>query len=286
MDLTIDAWTVDVGMAAADAGAWMDLLACRVEESWQTGADLVLLPEYCWMGLEPFAAAQDANEVLSATARLFWNDLWPSLQSRLSLAGKGAVLGSVPWINPTSGKLFNRAPVVSDSSAIFQDKLCLTPWESQFAGGDTIEVWTFREWRIAVLICLDIEIPEHSALLRGVGLDALLVPSATETVLGTERIARCASARAVELGCHVVVAHLTGRTNSVIVDENVGRISCHSPSQSPFLEMQRCDEGEMHVAGFHRRRFVLSRRPLEVMRRMHAETNPAFCRPGRMGIAY
>lgn len=284
MDLTLDAWTVDVGQPAATSEAWIDQLAGCVERSWQSGADVVLLPEYCWMGLEPFVAARGATETLAAMALLFWNDLWPTLRRRLSQPGKCAVLGTAPWINPVSGNLFNRSPIISESAAIFQDKLCLTPWESQFTCGSSIETWRFQNWRFAVLICLDIEIPEHSSALRGANLDVLLVPSATETLLGTERIARCASARAVELGCHVTVAHLTGTAASVIVDENVGRISCYSPSQSPFAEKQRSDEGEMHLSGFHCRRFVLSRQPLEVMRRMQAETNPARCCPGRIRL--
>jgi predicted amidohydrolase len=92
---------------------------------------------------------------------------------------------------------------------LYQDKLHLTPWESAFSPGDTLHLWHFAGLRIAVIICLDIEIPELSARLRDEEVDLILCPSATETVLGVERVDRCASARAVELGCHVAVSHLT-----------------------------------------------------------------------------
>jgi predicted amidohydrolase len=68
-----------------------------------------------------------------------------------------------------------------------------------------LRVWEFGGVRFAVIICLDIEIPEISAKLRGRGVDVILVPSATETILGVERVDRCASARAVELGAIVGV---------------------------------------------------------------------------------
>ncbi len=276
MDLTLDVWTCDVGAAASSPEAWMEHVAGRVEESWRTGAELVLFPEFCWMGLEPFAAQTDA---LRGLAALFWDTLWPDLHQRLTVAGKCAVLGSVPWVHPTTGTVHNRVPIVSSGTVRFQDKLCLTPWEKAFAGGDAIHLWDFGPWKLGVLVCLDIEIPEHAAALRGQGVDLLLVPSATESVLGTERIARCASARAVELGCFVAVAHLTGKACSVLVDENIGRVSCYAPSQSPFAERTRIDEGPLHETGFHCRRFLLDLQLLRRLRRLRAETNPARCRP-------
>jgi predicted amidohydrolase len=101
-----------------------------------------------------------------------------------------------------------------------------------------------------VVICLDVEIPELAALLRGQGVELMLVPSATETLMGVERVGRCADARAVELGCHVGVCHLVGRTASVLIDENIGRAAAFAPSQAAFRDEPRhlatpvCTEGD------------------------------------------
>jgi predicted amidohydrolase len=127
-----------------------------------------------------------------------------------------------------------------------------------------------------VVICLDIEIPELSARLRGAGVDVMLVPSATETVLGVERVDRCASARAVELGCVVGVSHLTGKAASELIDENVGRTAVYFPSQAAFRDDPRWVEGEIVAAGIHKQRVVIDHRALEVMRRMRQETNPSL----------
>lgn len=45
---------------------------------------------------------------------------------------------------------------------IVQDKLFLTPWETQFAGGKALQLIEFAGLRIAVIICLDIEIPNSA----------------------------------------------------------------------------------------------------------------------------
>jgi hypothetical protein len=54
----------------------------------------------------------------------------------------------------------------------------------------------------------------------------------------------------VELGCHVGVCHLVGRTTSVLIDENIGRAAAFAPSQAAFRDEPRhlatpvCAEGD------------------------------------------
>jgi predicted amidohydrolase len=239
--------------------------------AWSEGADLVVFPEFCWMVLERFCEGPD---LLHGLSPLFWNRLWPELRRALSVPGKAVVLGTVPFLDD-SGHLRNRAPILSDGRAFHQDKLHLTPWENAFAPGEAIHVWTFKQHRIAVCICLDVEIPSLTAALKPAELDLLLVPSATETLLGVERIGRCASARAVELGCQVAVCHLTGKTDSTLVDENVGRLSFYSPSQSAFAATDRVDEGVLLESGHHTRGFTTDPAAVRAARASLAETNPS-----------
>jgi len=107
-------------------------------------------------------------------------------------------------------------------------------------------------------------------------VDVVLVPSATETMLGVERVDRCASARAVELGVVVGVSHLTGTAESGLIDENVGRTAVYFPSQAAFRDEPRWVEGEVISSGTQTQRVVIDPRTFEVMRRMKQETNPSL----------
>ncbi len=267
-DLIVSAWTADLSSPENLVKKIVDV----VQSSWDQGAEVVVLPEFLWMGLPQW------QEGLPAGAAYFWLEIWPVVQSQLSRPGKCVVLGTCPC--HVNGGLVNRAAILSDGQSFVQDKQILTPWEKDFQRGDGLLVWEFQGWRLAVLVCLDVEIPEHSVQLRREKVDLLLVPSATESLLGVERIGRCASARAVEIGCYVVVSHLVGTSDAELVDEQIGRLSCYTPSQRSFLEKSRTDEGPLVEMGWHERRFDLSARALQVMRRSRLETNPALMADG------
>lgn len=275
MELIIDAWTFDAGVQVESAEEFAREMSQRVEESWDSGADVVLFPEYAWMGLEPFCS----NQGPTAVAAFFWQETWPNLRQQLSKSGKCAVLGSAPWLAP-DGRLLNRAPILTDGLEIFQDKLWMTPWEVEFSGGEGLHTFMLGEFRLAVLICLDIEVPENAVALRGSGVDAILVPSATETMLGSERIARCASARAVELGCAVVVSHLVGRGPSDMIDDNVGRVAYYLPSQASFTEQPRMAEGDLLHSSFRKMRVTVDGEALRAARKNVSETNPSLLPAG------
>ncbi|MDZ4403239.1 nitrilase-related carbon-nitrogen hydrolase [Prosthecobacter sp.] len=270
--ITLDLCTFDPGVVAKSPAAFAAVVVECVETSWGEGADIVLLPEFTWMGLEPLVEPKSLKRV----AEVFWSELFPTLCSLLIRPGKAVVLGTAPFWDVESGALRNRAPILVGDQLLHQDKLHLTPWESDFAPGTELRLWEFAGLRFAVVICLDIEIPEISVSLRGRGVDVVLVPSATETVLGVERVDRCASARAVEMGSVVGVCHLTGKAASELIDENVGRTAVYFPSQAAFRDSPRWVEGEIFESGIHKQRVVISPRDLEVMRRMKQETNPAL----------
>jgi len=270
--LSIDLRTFDPGIAAKSPFAYAAAVAECVEASWDEGADVVLLPEFTWMGLEPLVEPRSPRRV----AEVFWNELFLTLKSLLNRPGKAVVLGTVPFWDAERGVLLNRAPILLGDRVLHQDKLHLTPWESDFAPGSELRLWEFAGLRFAVVICLDIEIPEISARLRGAGVDVVLVPSATETMLGVERVDRCASARAVELGVVVAVSHLTGKAESGLIDENVGRTAVYFPSQAAFRDEPRWVEGEVISSGTQTQRVVIDPRTFEVMRRMKQETNPSL----------
>ncbi|RYD41859.1 MAG: hypothetical protein EOP85_12045 [Verrucomicrobiaceae bacterium] len=269
--LKLDLRTFDIGAPAESPAAYAALLVDRVMESWENGADIVMFPEFSWLGMERFVEAADKPR---AVAELFWTELHPLLREKLTRADKAAVLGTVPF-PAEDGRLKNRSPIMSEGKWIHQDKIHLTPWENDFSGGGPLNVWTFRGHRVAVVICLDVEIPEISAALRGSMLDLMLVPSATENILGVERVGRCADARAVELCCLVGVCHLVGNTNSTLVDENVGQLSVFTPSQSPFIAQPRQDRSGIYSDGFHLKSVTLDMAALASTRSLRGETDPS-----------
>lgn len=274
--LTLELQTFDVAApGVGDPGAFADLVAERVVSAWDGGADMVLLPEFLWMGLARFAGPGDA---VPEVARLLQSDLWPRLRARLRRPGKAAVLGTAPFAE-SDGTVRNRALVVADGRELHQDKLNLTPWETGLTGGEVLRVWEFMGARCAVVICLDIEVPELAAALRGKEVDLLLVPSATESILGVERVGRCADARAVELGCHVGLSHLVGGIESELIDANLGRLGVFAPSQSAFADSPRQRVTEVVSSGFHRLRADLDIAALRRQRATPAETNPSLLRP-------
>ena len=63
------------------------------------------------------------------------------------------------------------------------------------------------------------------------------MPSTTTDHLDHERVHRCASARAVELGALVAVSALTGTDeNNPMVIENIGRCAVYFPAQEAFFK--------------------------------------------------
>lgn len=276
----LDLWAFDVGAVAADAEEFAAAVSGRVSGSWDAGADLVVLPEFTWLGLERFVSGPAR---VRGVAGLFWGELWPGVSAGLGRPGKAAVLGTVPAVG-AGGLLFNRAPIVCEGRVFHQDKLHLTPWEREFEGGGPLRVWEFCGVRVAVVICLDIEIPEIAAALRGRSIDLLLVPSATESMLGVERVGRCAEARAVELGCFVAVCPLLGGIESELVDANVGRLAVFSPSQSPFAAGERRVVGEPLAAGCHRMAVDLDIGALRRARGLTGETDPSRVRVGEIEV--
>ncbi len=269
--LKLDLLAFDAGFPCASPAEFAEKVADLVEQSWDEGADVALLPEFLWLGLERFVGK---TEPLAEVAALFHDQLWPELRRRLVRPGKAAVLGTVPF-SDAGGTLRNRAMILTEGRILHQDKIHLTPWEAAFGGGGPLRVWSLGGVRMAVVICLDIEIPEISAALRGAEIDLILVPSATESPMGVERIGRCADARAVELCCHVGVCHLLGKTESILIDENIGRLAAFSPSQAAFADRPRRDESPVFAEGFHRLAVEFDIAALRRHRADREETDPS-----------
>lgn len=206
LDLTVALWATNLAFPAAAAEPWLDLVSMRLAEAQATGVDLLVLPEYVsaqWLA--------DAPADLAATDEIGWMAergalLLPELERRARDAGVAVLAGTMPWPDPAGGGGFvNRAHLIlPDGRTVVQDKLCLTPGERaadawMLTPGDTLRLVSWRGIKLAVMICLDIELPAMSARLAAEDVDLILVPSMTSQLSGYHRVFQCARARAVEL---------------------------------------------------------------------------------------
>ena len=271
-NVKVEAWTFDVGDAGKTVDHFAEEVMHRVETAWDAGADIVLMPEYLWAALEPLLPG-DAD--MEDIARVVWVDLLPRLKQRLCRKGKHAIVGTAPWRSPETRHLFNRAMIFSDGRVLHQDKLFLTPWEHEFRAGRELYVFEMAGLRVAIVICLDIEVPEISSRLRGLGIDLLLVPTATETMYGSERVTRCASARSIELGCAVVVCPLVGKCDSSMVNVNLGKLAMYLPAQKAFEAFDRTEDTRIVHQGWHSLRVEVPEAVIQETRRVRHETNPS-----------
>lgn len=241
------------------------------EDAWERGADIVLFPEYAFLNLA-FNFPQPFD--VGAFADAFEQQAWPFLQNAFSALDKMVVLGTVPA--RAAHGLVNRAWIYADGEWIFQDKLSLTPWEEHFVGGDALRIISTNGIKVAVLICLDSEMPDLAHLLKTDGsVDVVLVPSATDRS-GAARVARCSYARAVELSCAVVTTSLTGsQGDESFIGSCQGRTGCYVPSQSTTKDMPYHIESDIVTDGTHVQIYDVDVDLIRRTKNVIGETNPA-----------
>lgn len=204
-------WAVNLAAPLTGIADWLAALDARLAEAAAAGADVLVLPEYVsehWLAYAPADLAPTAEVAFMAEEGAKAAAHLPALAARHGVALlAGSFPVAAPGRDPDGPAHVNRATLyLPDGRAVAQDKLCLTPAERDPAGwllntGTAVQVVDWNGLRLAVAICLDIELPALAAKLAADApdLDLLLVPSITETRAGYERVFACARARAVEL---------------------------------------------------------------------------------------
>jgi len=203
--LTVSLWVTNLGHPVADIDAWAGEVDAQLASAARRGADLLVMPE--WMSAQwltfapPLASAQEVPWMAEHGAAAL-----AAVADLPARHGVGLLLGSMP-VKSGEGEpgMVNRSHLLlPDGQRLVQDKLCLTPDERDpegwwLAPGRSLPVVQWRGLRIAVLVCLDVELPALATRLAGLDLDLILVPSMTQRLSGYHRVFACARARAVEL---------------------------------------------------------------------------------------
>jgi predicted amidohydrolase len=194
------------------------------------------MPEYAaeaWLGFKPPGLRPDQEMAwLAAIGR----EALPPLRGIAHEAGIGLLPGTMPWT--VAGRERNRAWLIApDGRLAAQDKLCLTPSEKDpsswdLVPGDVLRLVELDGLTIAILVCLDVELPTLACRLAPARPDLVLVPSMTSNASGHARVFGCAKARAVELmaavACTGVIGVAPGTTQN---DSNVSGNAVYIPCE-------------------------------------------------------
>lgn len=214
---------------------WETALVNEVNNFIKSGSDIILYPELFLMGLSDYFPSAPLDQYLKISEYVH-NKLLTTLKSVLSDTQVLVVLGSGP--RKVNDVIYNSSPIWMDGQWMYQDKIHLTPWEVDFIPGNSINILKFKDLKIVSLICFDVEMPGIALKLKKEGVHIVLVPSATASKNGNQRINRCASARSVELGAAVVTVPLVGNSHCDLVDHNEGRQGCFLPPQELIQQDQ------------------------------------------------
>ena len=205
--VTVRAVAWDLSWKPSTQQAFEDRVLGAVASAAKEGADVILFPE-------GFAKDRSLDGVLQPIA---------------DAAGRGrlVVLGNAPHSEPGWDYVVMRAYILSGGSWQTMDKLDPTPGERArkppARAGMQLPLFRFRGGIVAALPANSIEKPEISTSLKRRAIQLLLVSAPADDAAGAARVARCAAARAVELGAAVVVASPSPASSSL-----------HLPAQSGF----------------------------------------------------
>ncbi len=232
-------WSFNLGRAPGSVGAFAAQIGEGLARASEAGARLLVLPEYlieCCLAFKPEDLQPEAEMAFLADVGL---DLLPLLADLPRQHGVSLLAGSMPVRTP-AGITNTAVLLTADGRQIRQDKLCLTPFEQSpdtwhLTPGTGLKVFDLDGLKMAILICLDVEMPALSSLLARQELDLLLVPSMTEKLSGYHRVFGCAKARAVELLCAVAVCGVVGKAKGTTQnDTNVSGAALYLPCEEEF----------------------------------------------------
>lgn len=241
--------------AVASLDAWRDKVAHWVKSGAETGADLLVFPEYAAIeqahALGP-AVFGDLNATLTAVAGLA--EERTALHQELARQHRVHILAGSGPKQRADGGFVNAAQLVTpDGKVGEQHKLILTPFERDWkmTAGNELAVFKTRIGAIGVTICYDSEFPYLARAMAVAGADVLLVPQCTERISGNYRVRTGAMARALENQIVAVTSPTIGEaTWSAAVDYNTGAAGIYVPAEFGVSNTGVLAEGRINEPGW------------------------------------
>ena len=257
--VTVALWATNLEPPTASLAAWVASVETRMAEAQAAGARLLVLPEFAcaqWLGFAPAGLA--LNQQVPWLASLTESAL-AALDPLPARYGVALLAGTMPFVvsDRQGGPVghLNRAWLLTpDGGRHAQDKLCLTPSELNPQGwlltpGTTVDVVSWEGLRIAVVICLDVELTALWARLACLDLDLILVPAKTDLLSGYYRVFGCAKARAIELQTVVCAVGAVGTPlGHPATDTVVGGAAAFQPCEAALGNVGVAAALEQHLA--------------------------------------
>ena len=233
--------------------AWRDKIARWVADGAETGAEVLVFPEYA--AIEQAAAlGEQVYGNLDATLQAVADLEADRVSLHQELAGKHRVhilVGSGP-VRKGEGRFVNAAQLVTPKGSIgVQEKLIMTPFETDWgiSAGKQARVFDTVLGLIGINICYDSEFPLLARAMAEAGAELLLVPSCTERVSGYHRVRTGTRARALENQIAAIVSPTVGDALwSPAVDRNSGAAGIYVPSEQTVSDTGILAQGEMNAA--------------------------------------
>ncbi len=237
----------------ATLDAWRDKIARWVSDGAETGAEVLVFPEYA------------AIEQAAALGEKVYGNLDATLQAVAELEGERVALhqelaakhrvhilvGSGP-VRKGDGRYVNAAQLVTPKGSIgVQEKLIMTPFETDWgiSAGTQARVFDTVLGLIGINICYDSEFPLLARAMAEAGAELLLVPSCTERVSGYHRVRTGSRARALENQIAAVVSPTVGDALwSPAVDRNIGAAGIYVPSEQTVSDTGILAQGTLDAS--------------------------------------
>lgn len=186
-----------------DVDAALRRLEVQLRAAALAGADVLVAPELYLPGYNRF----DLHSKVSEADGAGWRARLSALTKE---AGAGLVVG---WAERAEGRLWNAATFFDADGTERAHYRKIQPYgpdeARSFAPGDEYVVFSVEEHTAGLLICYDIEFPEHARALAMTGVEMLLVPTANPA--GFPHVPEIlVRARAAESGVVIAYANYAG----------------------------------------------------------------------------
>jgi predicted amidohydrolase len=249
---TIALWAANLVHPASSLADWLGQVDGSMEKARSAGASLLALPEFAcmsWLDFAPPGLAPAAQMPWLAGVAL---EALPGLHELVQRHQMALLAGTFPVYDLGPAALpVNRAWLfLPDGRVHEQDKISLTPSEQGlFRPGAQIRVLDWQGWRVAVIVCLDVEFTALWVRLGRLDLDLILVPAKTEFASGYHRVFGCARARAIELQTVVCAVGAIGSVERDPSQEVVGGAAAFLPCEASFAPTGVAAVLEPHASG-------------------------------------
>lgn len=229
--------------------AYVDKMEAVVKQAAQTGAQLLLLPEYAGIEIGCGHYATDAQLYAAMQSCLGpYKDLHQRLAKQYQLIIQaGTVMEAI-----SPGCYVNRAYLFGSAGVLgYQDKLQLIESEKQsglLQAGQQQTLFDTAIGKIGIAVCYDSEFPEIVTPLLQAGAWLVLVPSYTTSLAGFHRVMLSCRARAIENQCYVMTACAVGTVAlSEPSEQAVGHACVAGPADIGFADDGLMLAGDMNT---------------------------------------